>query len=755
MDGTLFPGTGGTGEGRDRPSRLLVTLRGAQLAGAEPRQFLARLCRALADAFPIHDVVVHALDTRGGALLGASDASALSPRVEERIAALVAGGLPYVWLPSSGGKTLLVAGCWLPVGNEQPTTSNQRRPFPARPVGVLSLSVRAEEREFLDTLAPALVPFTDLAAAAIARADAGARARQGLAALQELSAVLATHGELGEFLNAACDALLSVTGMDLAEVKLLDPGAGCPPARVVRGTSPALARLWEQFSPSDRLEARVLREREARLYCASEGDGDAGKTARAIGLSGLACVPLWGRDRPLGIISLASARPEHLPADTVDLVRAIGHQLTIAIDHAVLIETGRRQIKEHRERSDELAVLYDLSRTMVATNSLEDRLREVARALARVTGCTHCAIFRREPDGLAPWMPLDDPPGEHASRTAPDLLPEDVKRLVSRSSRGPFVTRAGGRDPFARSGWLAEQGIDAALWLPLNVDRRIIGFALCYRPGQAPAFTPEQRRLAGAVASQAAMAIRMSQAYEHQRQIADHLQSGIRPTHVNRHGRFEIESAYHPALQEARVGGDFYDVFPLPDGRVALLMADVSGKGLKAAAQTGMLKSMLRLIAFEGSDPAQALTRLNRALYHYTDQELFVTAFYGVLSPDTGELRYANAGHDPPLFYRAGPRFCPALDTTGMALGMDVDSRYFSRRIDLERGDLLLLYTDGITEARRGEAFFGRERLEDLLVRFADSRPTRIVRFLYREARAFAGGALHDDVALLCLKARE
>jgi PAS domain S-box-containing protein len=405
---------------------------------------------------------------------------------------------------------------------------------------------------------------------------------------------------------------------------------------------------------------------------------------------------------------------------------------------------------------EELGILSDVSQAMVATNSLEQRLREIARALTRVAGTTHCAIFRMAPDGLTPWVCYGATEEQSGRFHCLDLPPEEVKHLIRRlqSRKGAFVARDGAREPFVRCEWLRDQQLRDALWLPFHLERRIIGVALCYCPGEARSFSAQQLRLADAVATQGAIAIRMSQAFEHERNIAITLQRGMRPTEIRRLGHFELDSTYHPALQEAQVGGDFYDVFRLPDDRVALLMADVSGKGLAAAMQTTMVKNMLRVIAFEDPEPATALARLNRVLYHFTEAELFVAAFYGVLAPESGALVYANAGHDCPLLYRAEQRFCTALDTTGIALGMDPESRYFARRLALEQGDVLLLYTDGITEARQGVRFFGRERLEEFLTRFADSRPSRIVRYLYREARTFSDSGLHDDVALLCLKAK-
>jgi sigma-B regulation protein RsbU (phosphoserine phosphatase) len=541
----------------------------------------------------------------------------------------------------------------------------------------------------------------------------------------------------------------------MAGVALVEgTGEGLRPC-VVRGMAPTVPGFYDRFSIDDRLLKRAWRERGLQLYHGLQRDESSeAQMARAIGLETAACMPLWLRDRFLGVLMLGSCTEWRPDDEVTELVVAVGNQLSAAIANTVLLDRARRQMEEHRERSEELQVLYDVSQAMVKTNSLEARLKEIARGLTRVTGATHCAIFRVDRDGLVPWVCYGVAEGHESRFYSMDLPPEEGKRLLRRARSGPFVVSGGARDPFAKSEWLREQQIRVGLWLPFNLERRITGVALCYRPGETPAFAGEQIRLAGAVANQGAIALRMSQAFEHERNIADMLQRGLKPTVVRRMGQFEIGSTYHPALHEARVGGDFYDVFLLPDDRVALLMADVSGKGLSAAMQTAMLRNMLRLIAFEEADPASALIRLNRAIAHYTDPELFVTAFFGLLCPATGELQYANAGHDCPLWYRAEHRYCTALDTTGMALGMDPESRYSARRLFLRQGDVLLLYTDGITDARQGENFFGRERLEELLGRFADNRPSRIVRFLHREARTYSDSALHDDVALLCLKAK-
>jgi serine phosphatase RsbU (regulator of sigma subunit) len=297
--------------------------------------------------------------------------------------------------------------------------------------------------------------------------------------------------------------------------------------------------------------------------------------------------------------------------------------------------------------------------------------------------------------------------------------------------------------------------VRSALWLPLAFQNRLTGLALVYQPGELRTFHREELRLAAAVANQAAIAIRVSQAYEHERNVAETLQRSFMPSVGARLQNFDLSPTYHPALKEAQVGGDFYDVFLLPDGRVVLLMADVSGKGLPAAIQTAMVKYMLRAYASEDPVPASVLRRLNQGVCTFIEPDLFVSAFYGVLCPDTGLLQYGNAGHDSPILALKEHGYCTSLDTTGPVLGLDTSVAYFDRTLSLGPGDVLLLYTDGITDARQGGELFGRERLEELLASLAGSKPSRIVSQIYRTVRAFAEGNLHDDCALLAVKAKE
>jgi phosphoserine phosphatase RsbU/P len=155
------------------------------------------------------------------------------------------------------------------------------------------------------------------------------------------------------------------------------------------------------------------------------------------------------------------------------------------------------------------------------------------------------------------------------------------------------------------------------------------------------------------------------------------------------------------------VGGDFYDILPLPDGRLVIAVGDVAGKGSPAALLMALLLAILRTLVDEGLEAGELVRRLNVQVARHAPASRFITLFYGVYEPLSGKLSYVNAGHMPPLVRRAVTGRSERLASTGIALGMFEESAYQAESVSLEPGDLLVLYSDGITEAEnpRGEPF--------------------------------------------------
>ena len=201
------------------------------------------------------------------------------------------------------------------------------------------------------------------------------------------------------------------------------------------------------------------------------------------------------------------------------------------------------------------------------------------------------------------------------------------------------------------------------------------------------------------------------------------------------------------------VGGDFYDFFVLPDGRLALIIADVSGKGLAAALFMAVARTALRSTAMLVPDPAACLARANDLLGAENDAAMFVTVFYGAFEPATGRLRYANGGHNPPALLAASGRARFLEDADGIALGIAAEMPYEEREIVLAPGDRLLFYTDGVTDAIDAEERpFAAEGLIEALESSGDVDVHELVRTVAGRVRAFAGaGPQFDDITLMAL----
>lgn len=252
------------------------------------------------------------------------------------------------------------------------------------------------------------------------------------------------------------------------------------------------------------------------------------------------------------------------------------------------------------------------------------------------------------------------------------------------------------------------------------------------------------------LAAHSALAIGNAQRFERQQRVARSLQEGLLTTEMPELGGCMVGTVYEPAGGEAEVGGDFFDIFDLPDGRLALVVGDVSGKGAEAAAQTAMAKYMLRAFATRNASPSSALFHLNNALLKSFPEDRFMTIMYAVLDVTTNQFMMASGGHPAPLIYRYGSRTVEALEVPGSILGAFEDQSYEQESFELGTGDVFVAYTDGLVEARSGPKLYGRWRVEKSLAHHASSLSVDdLARQLYDDARAF--GNVTDDTIVFTL----
>jgi serine phosphatase RsbU (regulator of sigma subunit) len=211
---------------------------------------------------------------------------------------------------------------------------------------------------------------------------------------------------------------------------------------------------------------------------------------------------------------------------------------------------------------------------------------------------------------------------------------------------------------------------------------------------------------------------------------------------------FELGTVYEPGT--GMMAGDFYDVYPTGAKRLAVVIGDVAGHGIEPSITAFQVKYLLRNFLLQYRDPAQALEELNEVLSASGRPEDLVSVCVMVFDTEAGTLRHASAGHPPAWLWQEGEM--KALRSTGPLLTLDPKGSYYSRELPLLVGDLALLYTDGLTEARAGGQLFGEERVAGIVRRDPGQDAMTLTKVLLEAARDFASDPLTDDVAILAVR---
>jgi serine phosphatase RsbU (regulator of sigma subunit)/pSer/pThr/pTyr-binding forkhead associated (FHA) protein len=306
---------------------------------------------------------------------------------------------------------------------------------------------------------------------------------------------------------------------------------------------------------------------------------------------------------------------------------------------------------------------------------------------------------------------------------------------------------------------LVQQHVRMFLAVPLQTNDRVIGLLYVDSPTLVREFTRDDLNLLTVMANVAAIRIehaRLAEIEQAERILAKDLEQAaiiqrqLLPSEAPSVERMQL-AGYNAACRT--VGGDYYDFIPYPDGRVALALGDVSGKAMPAALLMTSLQARVRVLAEEPPDVAQLLTRLNRITAANCPSNRFVSFFFSVLDPATGELVYSNAGHNPPLLLRSTGQVEP-LEGGGLLLGIFPHATYDAFRCRMGTGDVLLLFSDGVTEAVNpaGEEF-GEERVIAVLRRNRERSAGEILSAVTQAVTDFAAGApAADDLTLIAAK---
>jgi phosphoserine phosphatase RsbU/P len=418
--------------------------------------------------------------------------------------------------------------------------------------------------------------------------------------------------------------------------------------------------------------------------------------------------------------------------------------------------------KFFREAYDAEVVLSDLSEQARRFTEAGPLIETISRRIAEVLHVQEVGVFLRGGRAfhlqLAVGIPMDTHLHfDEGSSTIRNLMRSNQPATLYRESPDGWFLLADERE---RS---TLEVLRAELLLPLAGRERLLGLMTLGAKRSEEAYTPSDLRLLQNVGSQAGLALEISdlahslarQATERERiereiEIAREVQERLYPQEIPIIPGLTLAGACRPAQG---VGGDYYDVIQLDDGRLGLALGDVSGKGISAALLMASLRASLRGMTMDGPrDLAKLMHKVNRLVYEASATNRYATFFFATYDPATCELRYVNAGHNPPLILRGGSTLW--LDGGGPVVGLLTDAAYEEHHLTLKPGDLLLAYTDGISEAMtRTDEEWGEERMVKAVIRKPESHASEILKGLFAAADAFAAGApQHDDMTLLLMK---
>lgn len=416
-------------------------------------------------------------------------------------------------------------------------------------------------------------------------------------------------------------------------------------------------------------------------------------------------------------------------------------------------ETLEAALAKTGEREKELSDLYEVAKAITSRLDLSELVTVLEEKTKSLLDADACSLLIRDSKGYGLHI---IGPGLQLARREP--VPEHMDACEIEAARVamtgvPVLLEDVPNCEFCRyKDLICTGGVHHMLSVPMRSHDRLVGAMNSFRLNNIP-FDDSDMRTLSIIASAAAVAIENAEAYNRERNMADKLQLGIQPDSAFELPGFSVGCDYVPSSTDARVGGDFYDVVPLGDGKVGIVMADISGKGIEAAVYTAMVRFTLRGLMLSELDPGQVMSRLNDAVCAFVPDEIFVTLFYGVLDTQTREIVFANAGHDHPIVFIHSKCSFQECEVTGRAIGMLPGEVYESGMVTLCDHDLIVLFTDGITEARRDKVFFGTDRIKEVILETADLSAPETVAALFAEVRTFTGGSLKDDAGVLVIKA--
>jgi len=414
---------------------------------------------------------------------------------------------------------------------------------------------------------------------------------------------------------------------------------------------------------------------------------------------------------------------------------------------------------DSQESGGRFKLLYRLSQTFNSSLDLNEVLDRVMDEVIAAIGAER---------GFVALQTLG---GELDFRTARGMDQSTIDHPEFQISRGvveevvrqgePVLTSDAQQDGrFSARHSVVDMCLCSILCTPLKLKDELLGIIYVDNRLAAGIFTNDDLELLSAIAANAAIAIENARLYqmavekgrmERELQMAYRVQSSLIPEKMPQIPGWEFAASWQPARE---VSGDFFDFIPGEDGKLSLIIADVTDKGMPAALFMALTRSIVRASVDQAISPARGITKANRLICADSTISMPVTLFFAQIEHTSGKMIYVNAGHTPPILYRANQTDFRELTRTGMFLGFDDEIQYEERTLTLDQGDFIVCYTDGLPDAiDADQESFGKSRFQKVVHANRQTAAAQILEALQKSAQDFIGDtAPYDDITLLIAK---
>ncbi|MHB1323236.1 MAG: SpoIIE family protein phosphatase [Coriobacteriia bacterium] len=491
---------------------------------------------------------------------------------------------------------------------------------------------------------------------------------------------------------------------------------------------------WEALRPADDtgavyISAETAPSETARLLAELESPG-------------ALLTPLHRSGELAGFLVLLSA-PGSSPISpsALEPARIVGRQASLVLENAHLYQQAKN-------RADNLETIFRISNAVGSSLHSGVVLNRVLDVVQKILSADAVLLMRYDPQRRHLYSPMARGMVSTEMLEATFRPGEDVPGRVLETHEPERYDRIADSDTMLLN-QAGRQGLESALAVPLLARGRGIGVLTVFSR-DAGAFSSDELHLLRTFGTQAALAIDNAEMFSREHETVRVLQESILPTRLADIEGIESGSIYVAGGGEAEIGGDYYDLYPAPDGRVVLAIGDVCGKGVNAATKTSMIRYAIRGMVIAGLAPDRIMGELNTMLLEGEDpSSSIVTLWLGLFDTTTGMLTYADGGHPPALLLRPD-RTIDRLGTTGALLGGIAGAEWGERTLEVPRSSLLMLYTDGVTEARRANRLFGEGRVRRALR--SGGTASQVAERLLAHVQRHCRGDIRDDAAILAVR---